>query len=203
MRPAWKPAFGVAAGLAVATGAAGLWVATPPPAELLAPHAAPALVLADRQGAPLRATRAGDGSRTGWRPLDAIDAKLLQAFVAVEDRRFWSHAGVDLRALARALRDNVAAGHVVAGGSTITMQTARLLRRTPRTLAGKARQILWALRLDAHLDKAAILEQYLNRVPLGQGTVGVEAAAALYFGGTARQVSLGQAALLAALASAP
>ncbi len=203
MRLVWKPALGIGAGLAVATATLGLWVAAPPPAALVAHRAAPALVLADRRGAPLRATRAADGSRSGWRPLDAIDPKLLQAFVAVEDRRFWSHAGVDLRALARAARDNVAAGHVVAGGSTIPMQTARLLRRTPRTLPGKARQILWALRLDAHLDKAAILEQYLNRVPLGQGTVGVEAAAALYFGGTARQVSLGQAALLAALASAP
>ncbi|MGH7676189.1 MAG: transglycosylase domain-containing protein, partial [Gemmatimonadales bacterium] len=100
-------------------------------------------------------------------------------------------------------RDNVAAGRVVAGGSTITLQTARLLTGAPRTLAGKVRQILWALRLDAHLAKATILEQYLNRVPLGQGAVGVEAAAALYFGGTAREVSLGQAALLAALASAP
>ncbi len=203
MRAVWKPALVSGAGIAVAAAALAGWMAMPPPADLLAPPTTPALVVADRHGAQLRATRAQDGSRTAWRALEAFDPKLLQAFVAVEDRRFWSHAGVDPRALARAARDNLAAGRIVSGGSTITMQTARLLRRTPRTLPGKARQTLWALRLEAHLDKAAILEQYLNRVPLGQGTVGVEAAAALYFGGTAREVSLGQAALLAALASAP
>jgi penicillin-binding protein 1C len=110
---------------------------------------------------------------------------------------------VDLRAAARALRDNLRTGHVVSGGSTITMQLVRLLRGTPRTLLGKVSQGLWALRLDAHLDKQAILEQYLNRVPLGEGTVGVTAAAALYFGADVRTLSLGQAALLASLAHAP
>ncbi|HEY8469036.1 MAG TPA: penicillin-binding protein 1C, partial [Longimicrobiales bacterium] len=103
----------------------------------------------------------------------------------------------------RALRDNLAAGRVVSGASTLTMQTARLLRPTPRSWPGKLAQALWALRLEAHLDKATILEQYLNRVPLGQGAVGVEAAARLYFGRSARDLSLGQAALLAGLARAP
>ncbi|MGH7675802.1 MAG: hypothetical protein ACREMV_11085, partial [Gemmatimonadales bacterium] len=75
MRRGWKPALGVGAGLGAVAAAGALWVATPPPTALLASDAAPALVVADRHGAPLRATRAGDGSRTGWRPLDAIDPK--------------------------------------------------------------------------------------------------------------------------------
>ncbi len=183
--------------------ALALWVALPLPPALAAPGPVPRLVLLDRHGLPLRATRADEGSRGGWTPLADLDPKILQAFLAVEDRRFYDHHGVDLRALARALRDDLRARAVVAGGSTITMQLARLLRGTPRTFAGKLSQLLWALRLDAHLDKQTILEQYLNRVPLGQGTAGVTAAAELYFGTDPRSVSLGQAALLGALAHAP
>lgn len=153
--------------------ALALWIAVPLPPGLAAPAPVPALTLEDRDGVPLRTTRAADGSRGGWIPLAELDPKLPQAFVAMEDRGFYSHHGVELRALARALRDNLRARHVVSGGSTITMQLARLVRSSPRTLGGKIAQILWALRLDAHLDKPVILEQYLNRVPLGQGTVGV------------------------------
>ncbi|MGE5759525.1 MAG: penicillin-binding protein 1C [Gemmatimonadota bacterium] len=194
----------LAAALALALVAAlVVWVALPLPATLAAPGPVPRLVLSDRHGLPLRATRSDEGSRGGWTPLAELDPKILQAFLAIEDRRFYSHHGVDLRALARALRDDLWARTTVSGGSTITMQLVRLLRGTPRTLGGKLSQILWALRLDAHLDKQTILEQYLNRVPLGQGTVGVTAAAELYFGADPRSVSLGQAAMLGALAHAP
>jgi penicillin-binding protein 1C len=193
----------VGAVLALAAAGLAVWVAAPLPPALAAPGPVPRLVLLDRHGLPLRATRADEGSRGGWTPLAELDPKILQAFLAVEDRRFYQHHGVDLRALARALRDDIRARAVVAGGSTITMQLARLLRGTPRTFAGKLSQILWALRLDAHLDKQTILEQYLNRVPLGQGTAGVTAAAELYFDTDPRGVSLGQAALLASLAHAP
>ncbi|MGH7538666.1 MAG: penicillin-binding protein 1C, partial [Gemmatimonadales bacterium] len=193
----------------LAAGAAGLtltgltaWIAAPLPTALASPGPVPRLVLLDRHGLPLRTTRA-EGNRGGWTNFRDFDPKILQAFLAVEDRRFYDHWGVDGRALGRALRDNVAAGRVVSGGSTIPMQLVRLMRGTPRTLSGKLSQIVWAVRLDAHLDKQAMLEQYLNRVPLGQGTVGVTAAAALYFGADPRSVSLGQAALLAALAHAP
>ncbi len=187
----------------VVAAAVAAWVATPLPATLRDPGPIPSVTLEDRNGQVLRTTRTFQGSRGGWIPLAELDPKIPQAFLAVEDRRFYTHRGVDVRGLARAVRDNVRAGHAVAGGSTITMQLARLLRGTPRTLPGKLSQMLWAWRLDAHLDKAAILEQYLNRVPLGQGAAGVAAAAALYFDADARQVSLGQAALLAALAHAP
>ena len=192
--------LGAAAPIAIGLGAA--WVSRALPPDLLE-VGTPAITLEDRFGRALRTTRAPDGSRGGWLPLDEMDDDLVAAFLAVEDHRFHRHAGVDLRAALRAASSNLRAGRVVSGGSTITMQVARMLRPLPRTLGGKARQVLWAWRLERHLGKHAILEQYLNRVPLGQGAVGVQAAAALYFGGSARELSLGQAALLAGLARAP
>jgi len=195
-------AAGAATVLALALITA-LWIALPLPVGLADPGQVPSLTLLDRNGLTLRTTRAGDGSRGGWIPLADIDPDIIRAFLAVEDERFYEHRGVDLRSVARAARDNLRAGAIVSGASTITMQTARLLRSIPRSWLGKLRQVLWALRLEAHLDKQSILELYLNLLPLGQGTVGVSAAASLYFDAAASEVSLGQAALLASLAHAP
>ncbi len=188
---------------AVALGAAGAFVARPLPPALLAPPAVPALRIEDRHGVLLRSTRTGDGALARRVPLGEMDPDLVAAFLAAEDRRFREHRGVDPRALARAAWASLRAGRVVSGGSTITMQLARLLVPIPRTVPGKLAQALWALRLEAHLPKDRILEEYLNRVPLGQGALGVDAAAALYFGADARRTSLGEAALLAGLAHAP
>lgn len=178
------------------------WIFSDLPPDLLR-GPAPGLVLLDRAGLPLRATRSTDGSLRRWVPLADMDPDVIAAFLAVEDRRFYRHPGVDLRALVRAALTDLEARRIVAGGSTITMQLARLVRPSRRSWTGKAAQVLWAVRLERHLGKQAILEQYLNRVPLGQGAVGVEAAAALYFGAHATELSLGQAALLAGLARAP
>jgi penicillin-binding protein 1C len=183
--------------------AAGGWIRLPLPAGLIERNARPAVEITDRHGLPLRTARAADGTLARWVPLAAMDPDVIAAFLATEDRRFHRHGGVDLRAAARAIRANLTAGRVVSGASTITMQLARILRPLPRTWTGKARQALWAIRLERHLDKATILEQYLNRVPLGQSAVGVDAAASLYFGAGASGLSLGQAALLAGLARAP
>jgi penicillin-binding protein 1C len=189
-------------GVVFAAATLALWLTRPLPPDLLdAPTAG--LVLLDRAGLPLRSTRAADGSLRRWVPLAEMDPDLLAAFLAVEDRRFYRHPGVDLRALTRAAVADLRAHRIVAGGSTITMQLARLLRPSPRTWSGKATQALWALRLERQMSKQALLEQYLNRVPLGQGAVGVEAAAGLYFGAHATELGLGQAALLAGLARAP
>jgi penicillin-binding protein 1C len=188
----------VLAALAVAS-----WVALPIPASLLAPEARQTLTIEDRHGLVLRSTRAEDGNLARWVPLAEMDPDLLRAFVAVEDRRFYRHNGVDPHAILRAARDNFERRRVVAGASTLTMQLARLITPIDRSWTGKVLQAFWAFRLEAHLDKQEILEQYLNRVPLGQGTVGVSAATALYFGSSPSRVSLGQAALLAALARAP
>jgi penicillin-binding protein 1C len=187
---------------ASAVTALALWLSDPLPADLLRAPAT-GLVLLDRAGLPLRSTRAADGALRRWVPLAEMDPDLLAAFLAVEDRRFYRHPGVDPRALARAALADLRARRIVAGGSTITMQLARLVRPVPRTWWGKASQMLWALRLERQLSKQAILEQYLNRVPLGQGAVGVEAGANLFFGAHATELSLGQAALLAGLARAP
>ena len=193
-----------AAGVAAAGLATVLaWIAVPPPAGLTAPPQVASLTIEDRHGLPLRTTRAADGSRTRWLALGDVDPQLIQAFVALEDRRFYAHAGVDLRAAARALAQDLGGGRVVSGASTITMQLARLLVPTSHGIGGKLAQALWALRLERHLTKQQILEQYLDRVPLGQGALGVDAAAALYFGASATRLSPGQAALLAGLASAP
>ncbi|MGH7521947.1 MAG: transglycosylase domain-containing protein [Gemmatimonadales bacterium] len=189
--------------LASAAIAVRVWVALPLPSGLTAPAPLSSLTLEDRHGLVLRSTRAGDGTMQRWLALAEIDPDLLETFMVSEDRRFYEHGGVDIRAAARALAQNLRAGRVRSGASTITMQLARILRPSSRTWRGKALQTLWALRLEARLSKQEILEQYLNRVPLGQGTVGVEAAAALYFNGSAARLSLGQAALLAGLASGP
>ncbi len=199
-------AGGAAAGLAVALAlGAAAWVARPLPAALTAPPRDASLVIEDRHALVLRTTRASDGSRSRWLALGELDPQLIQAFVAAEDRRFFEHSGVDVRAVLRALGEDAAGGRIVSGASTITMQLARLLRPQAgsRGLRAKLAQALWALRIERHLSKQQILEQYLNRVPLGQAAVGVAAAAALYFDASATRLSAGQAALLAGLASAP
>ena len=180
-----------------------LWMAWPLPAGLTDPPRVASLTLQDRNGLVLRTTRGALGERRDWVHLGDLDPKVIQAFVAVEDRRFYHHPGVDVRALARAVALDVRRGRIVSGGSTITMQLARILGLAGRGWSGKVGQILWALRLERHLAKQDILEQYLNRVPLGQGAAGVPAAAALYFSSSASHLSLAQAALLGGLASAP
>jgi penicillin-binding protein 1C len=191
------------AALGIAAAATVAWILRPVPASLLAPDAALGLTIDDRDGVPLRSTRAADGSDARWVVYDRIDPDLINAFVAVEDKRFWDHAGVDLIAAARALAVNLRARRTVSGASTITMQVARLIRPADRSITGKVAQALWALRLEAHLTKQQVMEQYLNRVNLGEGTVGVGAASALYFGASPSELSIAQAATLAGLAHAP
>ncbi|HEX6537401.1 MAG TPA: penicillin-binding protein 1C [Gemmatimonadaceae bacterium] len=199
-RSRWR--WGALAVAALLAGGAA-WVALPIPAPMLSPAAVASVTLEDRNGLVLRSTRAADGSRAQWMPLSEMDPDVIAAFVSVEDRRYFEHGALDARAIARALRDDIRAGRVVSGASTIAMQTARLLRPARRDALGKLVQVMWALRLSAHLDRQRILELYLNRVQLGQGTVGVPAAAALYFGASARALSAGEAALLAGIAHAP
>jgi penicillin-binding protein 1A len=129
---------------------------------------------------------------------------LPRAVIATEDRRFYQHFGVDVIGFLRAMAANFSAGRVVQGGSTITQQLAKNLFLTPeRTMLRKARELLLALWLEARLSKDDILTLYLNRVYLGAGAYGVEAAAQRYFGISARNVTLSQAAMLAGLLKAP
>src|ERR671923_59011 len=129
---------------------------------------------------------------------------LPAAVLATEDRRFYSHWGVDLRGVARALYVNAREGDMVQGGSTITQQVAKNLFLTPeRSLHRKGQEMLLALWLERTFTKDQILELYLNRVYFGAGTYGVDAAAKKYFGRSARDVTIYQAAMLAGLLKAP
>jgi len=129
---------------------------------------------------------------------------LPHAVLAVEDRRFYGHFGVDILGLARAAYANLRAGAVVQGGSTITQQAAKNLFFTPdRTLKRKVQELLLAFWLERRFTKDQILGIYLNRVYLGAGTYGVDAAARRYFGRPAAEVTTYQAAMLAGLLKAP
>jgi penicillin-binding protein 1C len=186
----------------VVLGTAG-WVMAPLPRALITPPDSAGVRIEDRHAIVLRSTRAADGSRARWVSLDEMDPDLLLAFIAVEDARFWDHGGIDPLAVARAARDNLRARRIVSGASTITMQLARLLRPGSRGWGSKAGEAFWALRLEHHLTKQQVLEQYLNRVQLGQAAIGVGAASSLYFGAAASEISVGEAAMLAGLAHAP
>src|SRR5205814_7265133 len=129
---------------------------------------------------------------------------LPQAVIATEDRRFYSHFGVDPIGLVRAAVTNFRARHIVQGGSTITQQLAKVLFLTPeRSLPRKIRETLLALWLEHRFTKNQILEIYLNRVYLGAGTYGVDAAAHRYFNKSARQTTLYESAAIAGLLKAP
>jgi penicillin-binding protein 1A len=144
------------------------------------------------------------GLRRGYVRIERIPRYLPQAVIATEDRRFYSHFGVDPIGLLRATYRNWRAGSVVEGGSTITQQLAKNLFLKPdRTLSRKFEEAIYALWLEHRFTKDEILELYLNRVYFGGGTYGVEAAARRYFGRSAENVSLTQAALLAGLLKAP
>ena len=126
------------------------------------------------------------------------------AFIAIEDRRFREHFGIDLIGLARAVYANYTAGRLVQGGSTITQQLAKNLFLTPaRSLRRKVQEALLALWLERRFTKDELLEIYLNRVYLGAGAYGIDAAARLYFGVSARRLTIAQAAILAGLPKAP
>ncbi len=136
--------------------------------------------------------------------LEEMPAHLPQAFLAIEDRRFFDHDGVDWYGLARSLWVNLRAGRTVQGGSTLTMQLVKNLVLTPeRSLRRKLQEIRLARELEQRLSKQEILELYLNRVYLGEQAYGVEAASRRYFQTTTSELSLQEAALLAALPKAP
>ncbi len=185
-----------------ATGAIGwFWLTLPPTSDLNAAERRPSITLLGADGSLL----ATYGDLFG-EPLHLkeLPAYLPAAVIATEDRRFYHHFGVDPIGLARAIYVNFRAGHVVQGGSTITQQLAKNLFLTPeRTLTRKIQEALLALWLEREFTKDQLLEIYLNRVYLGAGTYGVDAAAHRYFDKSARQVTLYEAAVIAGLLKAP
>lgn len=137
------------------------------------------------------------------RSLDEISPYLVQATVAVEDKRYFAHHGVDPAAVVRAMLQNAGSRRVVSGASTLTMQVVKQDPPASRSLKAKAFEAVEAIRLDARLDKDRILETYLNSAPYGLNLVGCEAASRRYFGKPAKELTIPEAALLAGLPKAP
>ncbi len=157
----------------------------------------------DRNGGVLGTVLGADALHAMSVPLASVSPEFLEAIVAAEDARFWHHGAVDVPALVRATRDYAIFGEARSGGSTIEMQLARLLRGEPSTIRGKLAQIVTAQRIAIASSKSAVLEAYVNRVPMGGNVYGVEAAAQTYFGEPASDLDLAQASLLAAIPNDP
>lgn len=162
------------------------------------------VTVVDRNDALLRAFTTNTGY---WRlPVEAaeVDQRYLRMLIAFEDRRFFRHGGVDLAAFVRAATQVVRHGRLVSGGSTLSMQTARLLRGpTPKSAAGKVQQVIDALQLERRMSKREILAHYLRLAPYGGNMEGVRAASIAYFGKEPRRLSIGEAALLVAIPQSP
>ncbi|HEY0223079.1 MAG TPA: penicillin-binding protein 1C [Pseudolabrys sp.] len=161
-------------------------------------------IVLDRDGKLLRAYATSDGR---WRlpaRVEDVDPRFLKLLFAYEDKRFMSHRGIDAMAMARAAGQFAGSGHIVSGGSTLTMQVARLLEpRDHRSLGAKLRQMTRALELEHALGKNEILSLYLTMAPYGGNLEGIRAASLAYFGHEPRRLSLGEAALLVALPQSP
>ncbi|QXA94301.1 penicillin-binding protein 1C [Citrobacter braakii] len=163
----------------------------------------PARVVVAYDGTPLWRFADADGI---WRypvTIDEVSPRYLEALINYEDRWFWKHPGVNPFSVLRAAWQDLSSGRVVSGGSTLTMQVARLLDPHPRTFGGKFRQLWRALQLEWHLSKRDILTLYLNRAPFGGTLQGVGAASWAYLGKSPAQLSYSDAALLAVLPQAP
>lgn len=163
----------------------------------------PSKQIYDRRGAPVRGFLSEN--ETYYRPvtLSEISPWLIAAVVAAEDKRFFSHAGVDIQAVLRAAWQNASGGKIISGASTITQQLVRAAEPRPKTLRGKAGEAWDALILERKLSKEEILNEYFNLLELGNLTQGAESASQFYFGVNAADLSLAQAAFLAGLAKSP
>jgi penicillin-binding protein 1C len=157
----------------------------------------------DRDGHLLQEVLSESSNRSVRIPLTEVCPYFLDAIVAAEDKNFYHHRGVDYGAVLRAIYLNLRAGRIISGASTITLQLARLMHPAERTLGSKIRETFLAFRMEAGMDKEAILEAYINRLPMGGNLYGVESAARAYFGIPAADLTLAQAAFLASIPNAP
>jgi penicillin-binding protein 1C len=188
----------------ILTGTFAAWVISLGPLPLAEARKVSTTIV-DRHGKLLRAYAMADGR---WRlPVDArtaVDPGYLKLLLAYEDRRFYSHAGVDPFALGRAAFQLMTSGHIVSGGSTITMQLARLMEpRRQRSIHAKLRQMVRAVEIERQLTKDQILDLYLALAPFGGNIEGVRAASIAYFGKEPKRLSLAESALLVALPQSP
>ncbi|TDH60511.1 hypothetical protein E2C06_21415, partial [Dankookia rubra] len=197
---AWPPLLAGAAAVAAALGLLALDRLCPPDLSRL--RAAGTEIL-DREGRTLSVLPAPGGT---WRLATTaadVPPHLLAMLVAAEDRRFRRHPGVDPLALFRAALQWARAGRVVSGGSTLTMQAARLLEPRPRTLRSKAAEVLRALQLEARFSKDEILGIWLTLAPMGGNLEGIRAGSLAWFGRPAARLDPAEAALLVAIPRRP
>lgn len=162
-----------------------------------------ARVVLDMKGRPLRAFADTSGV---WRypvTLDQVSPRYIEALLGYEDRYFWRHPGVNPVAMVRGVWLWLRHGRAVSGGSTLTMQVARLIEPYHRSVPGKLRQMARALQLEWHYDKRTLLTVYLNRAPFGGNLEGVQAASFAYLGKSAARLTHAEAAMLAVLPQAP
>ncbi len=188
--------------LAIAGFGALLYIGAhlPPIQSLQVPKRPPSIKIAGLDGRVL-VTRGDSGLSAR---LEELPRHVPQAFIAIEDRRFYAHAGIDPRGVARAALANLLRRGVAQGGSTLTQQLAKnLFLNQERTLTRKAQELVLALWLERNFSKHEILALYLNRIYFGAGAYGIEAAAQRYFGKRARDLSLSEAAMLAGLVRSP
>jgi penicillin-binding protein 1C len=175
----------------------------PIPATQLTASDIESLRLVDRQGTLLREALSSADGRGQWIALGQISPWVISCLIHTEDRKFFFHKGVDPAAIVRAASQNVSSGRIVSGGSTISQQLIRQIYKLPRSPFGKIAEMWLALRLEKTLNKAEILEHYLNRAPFGNQTFGIAAASRLYFGKPAAHLTLAESAFLAGLPQAP
>jgi len=200
----WRSILAGAVGaIALIAIAGAVWVHALGPAPLGRDISYSHAVL-DRDGRLLRAYATPEGR---WRlpaTVKDVDPRFLKLLFAYEDKRFYAHHGVDPEALGRAAFQFATRGHIVSGGSTITMQVARLLEpRRERSIGAKMRQIVRAFELEHALSKDEILSLYLTLAPYGGNLEGIRAASLAYFGKEPRKLTLPEAALLVALPQSP
>jgi len=184
-------------------GILGVYLHIPLSKELFANSSGTSLKITDRYGIVLRETLSAEGGRNTWLAYEDIPEAVKQAIICAEDKRFWSHSGVDLLALGRAMIQNITARRVVSGASTITQQLIKNRLNYPRTVFGKLQEMAMAIRLEQTLSKPEILAQYLNRVEFSNQAYGIEAAARIYFQKPARHLSLAESVFLVGLIQAP
>ncbi|MEQ8167817.1 MAG: biosynthetic peptidoglycan transglycosylase, partial [Candidatus Eremiobacterota bacterium] len=181
-----------------------IFLLIPLPSVSLYPQKMVSCNILDRKGTLLRTVLSSKYSTASWVNLDRISPHMVDATVAAEDKRFYSHFGIDILATARAFVQDVREGRIVSGGSTITQQLAGLAYDIPRgSLKCKMLEAIYALKIDFKYSKNEIMELYLNRAPYGNQTYGIEGASLLYFGKPAEQLSLAESAFLASIPRSP
>lgn len=162
-----------------------------------------AIAFTDRNGLSLGTLLTRNSEHTAVVPLNQVSPQFIHAILAAEDSTFYHHDALDLKAIARAIKDAIHAKRILSGASTITMQLARMLNSLPRTVSGKTQEVWLSWRLTAGMNKDDILSAYINRLPMGGNIYGVEAASRIYFSIPAKDLNLAQASLLAAIPNNP